>query len=81
MREQPYDGLSLFGKSEISQRCRAAALFGDMEPGIVCLRKTQRRCARRRQYLLWQSATHRSGLQGMVRSLVEDNPRLRDLHS
>jgi len=31
--------------------------------------------------LLWQSATHRSGLQGMMRSLVEDNPRLRDLHS
>jgi len=26
MREQPYDGLSFFGKSEISQRCRAAAL-------------------------------------------------------
>ena len=26
MREQPYDGLSLFGKSEISQRRPAAAL-------------------------------------------------------
>ena len=33
MREQPYDGLSLFGKSEISQRWRAAALFGDMDAG------------------------------------------------
>ena len=29
MREQPYDGLSLFGKSEISQRSRVAALLSN----------------------------------------------------